>query len=66
MHPGCTGSPHCANCHDKTYIKETRHEGDVVVTVDVTAHNHIEGRKCPLHGGVKTGSFSENIKTTVQ
>ena len=47
-------------------IKETRHEVDAVVTVDVTAHNLIEVRECALHGGVKTGSFPENIKATVQ
>ena len=36
------------------------------MTVDVTAHNTIEVRECPLQGGVKTGSFPENIKATVQ
>ena len=35
-------------------IKETRHEVDAVVTVDVTAHYLIEVRECPLYGGVKT------------
>ena len=49
-----------------TCIKETRHEVDAVVTVDVTAHNLIKVRECSLHGGVKTGSFPENIKATVQ
>lgn len=38
----------------------------MVVTVDVTAHKAIEVRECLLHGGVKTGSFPENIKVTVQ
>ena len=36
------------------------------MTVDVTAHNLIEMRECPLHGGIKTGSFPKNIKATVQ
>ena len=66
MHSDCTGCPHRAECLSKACIKETRHEVDTVVTVDVTAHNLIEVRKCPLHGGVKTGSFPENIKATVQ
>ena len=66
MHSDCTGCPHCAECLSKACIKETRHEIDTVVTVDVTAHNAIEVRECPLHGGVKTGSFPENIKATVQ
>lgn len=66
MHSDCTGCPHRAECLSKACIKETRHEVDTVVTVDVTAHNAIEVRECPLHGGVKTGSFPENIKATVQ
>ena len=36
------------------------------MTVDVTAHNLIEVHECPLHGGIKTGVFLENIKATVQ
>ena len=66
MHSDCTGCPHRAKCLSKACIKETRHEVDAVVTVDVTAHNAIEVRECPLHDGVKTGSFPENIKATVQ
>ena len=66
MHSDCTGCPHRAECLSNACIKETRHEVDAVVTVDVTAHNLIEVRECPLHGGVKTGSFPENIKATVQ
>lgn len=66
MHSDCTGCPHRAKCLSKACIKETRHEVDAVVTVDVTAHNLIEVRECPLHGGIKTGSFPENIKATVQ
>ena len=66
MHSDCTGCPHRAKCFSKACIKETRHEVDAVVTVDVTAHNLIEVRECLLHGGVKTGSFPENIKATVQ
>lgn len=66
MHSDCTGCPYRASCLDKACIKETRHEVDAVVTVDVTAHNLMEVRECPLHGGVKTGEFPENIKATVQ
>ena len=66
MHSDCTGCPHRVKCLSKACIKETRHEVDTVVTVDVTAHNLIEVRECPLHGGVKTGSFPKNIKATVQ
>lgn len=66
MHSDCTGCPYRTKCLDKACIKEPRHEIDAVVTVDVTEHNLIEVRECPLHGGVKTGSFPENIKATVQ
>ena len=66
MHFDCNGCPYREKCLDNACIKETRHEIDAVVTVDVTAHNLIEVRECPLHGGVKTGSFPKNIKATVQ
>ena len=66
MHSDCTDCPHRAKCLLKACTKETRHEVDAVVTVDVTAHNLIEVRECPLHGGIKTGAFPENIKATVQ
>lgn len=66
MHSDRTVCPYRAKCLDKACIKETRHEIDAVVTVDVTAHNLIEVCRCPLHGGVKAGAFPENIKTTVQ
>ena len=66
MHFDCNGCPYREKCLDNACIKETSHEIDVVVTVDVTAHNLIEVRECPLHGGVKTGSFPKNIKATVQ
>ncbi len=65
MHSDCTGWPRRAKYLDKACIKETRHEIDAVVAVDVTAHNLIEMHRCPLHGGVKTGPFPENIKATV-
>lgn len=66
MHSDCTGCPYRASGLEKACIKETRHEVDAVVSVDVTAHNLIEVRKCPMHGGVKTGAFPENIKATIQ
>lgn len=53
MHSDCTGCPDRTKCLDKARIRETRHEIDAVVTVDVTAHNLIEVRGCPLHGDVK-------------
>ena len=66
MHSDCTGCPYRASCLDKACIKETRHEVDAVVSVDVIAHNLIEVRECPMHGGVKIGVFPSNIKAAVQ
>ena len=40
MHSDCTGCPHRAKCLSKACIKETRHEVDAVVTVDVTVTFH--------------------------
>lgn len=65
MHSDCAGCPYRTTCLDKACVKETRHEIDAVVTVDVTAHNLIEVHKFPLHGA-KTGTFPENVKATVQ
>ena len=53
MHSDCTGCPYRTKCLDKACIRETSHEIDAVVTVDVTAHNLIVVRGCPLHGVVK-------------
>ena len=64
MHFDCNGCPYREKCLDKACIKETV-EIDAVVTVDVTAHNLIEVRECPLHGGVKQ-DHSKNKKATVQ
>ena len=66
MHSDCAGCPYRTTCLDKACVKETRHEIDAVVTVDVTAHNLIEVQKFSLHGGAKTGTFPENVKATVQ
>ena len=66
MHSDCIGCPYRSKCLDKACIKETRHEIDAIVTVDVTAHNLVEVLECPLLGGAKAGTFPENIKATVQ
>lgn len=66
MHSDCEGCPNRNSCLDKACIKETRHEIDAVVKVDVTAHNLIKVHECPLHGGCREGSFPADIKATVQ
>ena len=66
MHSDCDGCPYHDTCLAKACIKETRHEIDAVVTVDVTAHNLISVPECPMHGGSRTGSFPAGIRATVQ
>lgn len=66
MHFDCEECPYHDACLEKACIKETRHEIDAVVTVDVTAHNLVSVPECPLHGGSRTGHFPADIKAAVQ
>lgn len=66
MHSDCDSCPYHDSCLDKACIKETRHEIDAEVTVNVTAHQLIVVRNCPLHNCEKAGSFPADIKATVQ
>ena len=66
MHSDCEGCPYHDACLEKACIKETRHEIDAVVTVDVTAHNLFSVPECPLHGGSRTRHFPADIKAAVQ
>lgn len=66
MHPDCKSCPYHDKCLEKACVKETRHEIDSEVVVNVTAHELILVQDCPLHGGEKAGSFPTDIKATVQ
>ena len=66
MHSDCDSCPYHDSCLDKACIKETRHEIDAEVNVNVTAHQLIVVRNCPLHNCQKEGSFPTDIKATVQ
>ena len=66
MHSDCANCPYHDSCLEKACVKETRHELDAVVTINVTAHELILVPNCPLHGGDKQGSFPADIKATVQ
>lgn len=66
MHSDCESCPYHDSCLDKACIKETRHEIDAEVVVNVTAHQLVVVNKCPLHNCEKAGSFPDNIKATVQ
>lgn len=66
MHSDCTGCLYHDSCLDKACIKETRHEIDAEVVVNITAHQLIEVKHCPLHNCKKVGTFPADIKATVQ
>ncbi len=66
MHPDCSSCPYHDSCLEKACIRETRHEIDAEVVVNVTAHELVAVSDCPLHGGMKEGTFPANIKAAVQ
>lgn len=66
MYPDCDTCPYYDTCLEKACMKEIRHELDAVFTINATAHEQIVIHDCPLHGGVKEGSFLSDIKATVQ
>lgn len=66
MHSDCDGCPYHDSCLDKACIKETRHEIDAEVVVNVTAHQLVVVKDCPLHHCEKVGAFPAGIKATVQ
>lgn len=66
MHSDCNACPYHDSCLEKACIRETRHEIDAEVVVNITAHELVVVNDCPLHGGVKEGSFPANIKAAVQ
>lgn len=66
MHSDCSSCPYHDSCLEKACIRETRHEIDAEVVVNVTAHELAVVSGCPLHGGMKEGAFPANIKAAVQ
>jgi len=66
MHSDCDCCPYRDSCLDKACIKETRHEIDAEVVVNITAHQLVVVNNCPLHNCEKSGSFPDAIKATVQ
>lgn len=66
MHAGCTVCPYHDSCLERACVKGTRHEIDAEVVVNVTAHQLIVVKECPLHGDVKAGAFPDDIRATVQ
>ena len=66
MHSACNSCPYHDRCLEKACIRETRHEIDAEVVVNVTAHQLVVVKECPLHGDVKAGAFPDDIKAAVQ
>ncbi len=61
MHSDCSSCPYHDSCLEKACIRETRHEIDAEVVVNVTAHELVVVNDCPLHGGMKEGTFPANM-----
>ena len=66
MHSDCNSCPYHDRCLEKACIRETRHEIDAEVSVNITAHELVVVSNCPLHGGERAGDFPSSIKATVQ
>lgn len=66
FHRDCEACPHRDACMQMACVRETRHEIDAEVTVNVTAHELMAVKRCPLCGKEKAGTFPENVKATVQ
>ena len=66
MHSDCKSCPYHDRCLEKACVRETRHEIDAEVSVNITAHELVVVGSCPLHGGERAGDFPSNIKATVQ
>ena len=66
MHSDCDGCPYRDSCLDKACVKESRHEIDAEVVVNVTEYQLIVVHDCPLQHCEKAGAFPTDIKATVQ
>jgi transposase len=66
MHSDCENCPRRNECLLNANVKETRHEIDAEVVVNVTAHNLIVVPDCPMHCGTKAGTFPSDIRAAVQ
>jgi transposase len=66
MPAGCQDCPHCNTCKTFACVGETRHVIDAVVTVNVTAHEVLVIKSCPLHDDTRKADFPDNVKATVQ
>ncbi len=66
IHSGYSSCPYHDSCLEKACIRETRHETNAEVVVNVTAHELVVVKDCPLHSDMKEGAFPANIKAAVQ
>jgi transposase len=61
----CTGCPKAADCQAKKHVSETRYVVDIEIKTITTAHQAV-WVMCPQTSKVVTGSFPENINSTMQ
>ena len=66
MHADCVNCPHRDECKAKACVTETRHVIDAVIEVNITAHQQLRVKTCPLSGTAKAGTFPQGVKASVQ
>lgn len=66
MPSACEGCPHYQMCKGTACVAERRHVIDAVVTVHVAEHQLLEIPICMFYGDNRKGTFSTDIKATVQ
>jgi len=62
----CKGCPHYAECMARSEVAETRNVIDAVVKTEVTAHQAICVRDCPVHHTALTGKFPEEVNAPIK
>ena len=62
----CGGCPYYQICKGTACIAEKCHVIDAVVNVNITEHQALEIPICMLHGDTRKGSFSSDVKASVQ
>lgn len=62
----CTGCPYHEQCLKQGEVAEARSVIDVTLKTDVTEHQTIKVRCCPMSGIPMTGSFPEGVNANLQ
>ena len=66
MHSDCANCSMREACITKACTKETRRVVNAAINVEVTVHECLLVKDCPLHSGRKQGYFPEDVKAPIQ